>query len=120
MRDAKEAVQLAKRAVDLSPGTGYLWNTLGLACYRTGDWKAAIAALEKSMQLYAGRTENQRRESFSTFPLAMAHWKLGDQKAARQCYDRAVGWMEKHQPKDEELRRFRTEAVELLGMEEKD
>jgi hypothetical protein len=47
----------------------------------------------------------------------MAHWQLGDRDEARKWYDRAVAWMEKHQPKNEELRRFRTEAEELLRIE---
>ena len=34
---------------------------------------------------------------------------------ARKWYDRAVEWMEKNQPADEELKRFRAEAEELLG-----
>jgi hypothetical protein len=46
----------------------------------------------------------------------MAHWQLGETEQARTWYDRAVQWMDKHQPQDEELRRFRTEAAELLGV----
>ena len=34
-------------------------------------------------------------------------------------YDRAVQWMDKNQPKNEELRRFRAEAAQLLGLTEK-
>ena len=49
----------------------------------------------------------------------MAHWQLGDKEAARKWYDRAVEWMETNQPKDEQLRRFRAEAAELLGVEKK-
>jgi hypothetical protein len=30
-----------------------------------------------------------------------------------------VEWMDKNQPTDEELRRFRAEAAELLGLKEK-
>ena len=55
-RDPKQAVALAKRAVELDPNNwGYL-NTLGAAYYRAGDWKAAIAALEKSMKLHKAAT----------------------------------------------------------------
>ena len=36
-----------------------------------------------------------------------------------QWYDRAVAWMDKNQPKNEELRRFRAEVAELLGVNEK-
>jgi tetratricopeptide (TPR) repeat protein len=81
--------------------------------YRAGDWKAAIEALEKSMKL------RQDGDSFDWFFRAMAHCHLGRQDEARKWYDKAVDWMEKNQPNDEELSRFRAEARELLGMTEK-
>jgi hypothetical protein len=49
----------------------------------------------------------------------MAHWHLGDKDEARKCYNQGVQWMEKNQPENEELRRFRAEAAELLGVEKK-
>jgi len=49
----------------------------------------------------------------------MAHWRLGDKAQARSWYDKAVPWMEKNQPKNAELIRFRTEAAALLGVNEK-
>jgi tetratricopeptide (TPR) repeat protein len=117
-RDAGAAVELAKKAAALAPAAAYVWNTLGLAHYHAGEWKAAIEALDKSMTLYAGKPEWRTLESFNTFFLAMAHWQMGDKRAAHQWYDRGVRWMEKHQPKDEELLRFRAEAAKLLGIEE--
>jgi uncharacterized protein HemY len=39
--------------------------------YREGDWNAAAAALEKSMQLRQGG------DSFDWFVLAMAHGQMG-------------------------------------------
>ena len=49
----------------------------------------------------------------------MAHWQVGEKEQARKEYRQAVQWMEKHQPQNEELRRFRAEAAKLLGVEEK-
>ena len=46
----------------------------------------------------------------------MAHWQLGHQDEARRCYDKSVEWMEKHGQANEELKRFRAEAAELLGI----
>jgi WD40 repeat protein len=114
LRDPSRAVELAKQAVELAPQEGGHWNTLGIAQYRAGDWKAAITALEKSMELLSGQ-----QESFNTFFLAMAHWQLGDKDEARRWYDQAVEWTDKHQPKNEDLRRFRAEAAELMGLNEK-
>jgi tetratricopeptide (TPR) repeat protein/serine/threonine protein kinase len=111
-RNPQEAVALAERAVQLAPKNGNYWNTLGVARYRTGHYQAAITALEESLGLQGGN-------SLDWFFLAMAHWQLGDADKARQCYDNAVCWMEEHQPKDEELVRFRAEAEELLAINKK-
>ena len=108
-RDPALAADLASQAVTTNPGDGGSWNTLGVARYRGGDWKAAVAALERSMQVRNGG------DSFDWFFLAMAHQRLGEKDKARECYGRAVAWMDKNQPRNEELRRFRKEAAELLG-----
>jgi uncharacterized protein HemY len=100
----------ASKAVELTPGKAGRWNTLGVAQYRNAAWKEAIEALTKSVQL------SKDGNSSDFFFLAMAHWQLGEKEQARTWYDRAVQWMDKHQPQDEELRRFRTEAAELLGV----
>jgi len=113
-RDPSKAVKLAQKAVDMAPKEGNHWNTLGVAHYRAGDWKAAIEALEKSKELL-GDTEL----SFNAFFLAMAHWQLGSKDEARKWYDQAVRWMEKNKPQDEELGRFRAEAAELLRVDQK-
>jgi tetratricopeptide (TPR) repeat protein len=76
------------------------------------DWKAAVTALEKSRELSKGGN------SFDWFFLAMAHWQLGDKEQARTWYDQAVQWMEKNQPNDAELCRFRAEAAQLLQLTE--
>ncbi|HEV2294793.1 MAG TPA: tetratricopeptide repeat protein, partial [Tepidisphaeraceae bacterium] len=106
----RTAVQLAAKAAELRPDDGSIRNTLGVTHYRTGDWKAAIAALEKAMELRNGG------DSFDCFFLAMAHWQLDNEDEARQWYERAVKWMEKKAPANEELLRFRAEAAELLGI----
>ncbi len=109
LRDGQRAVELAERAVKLSP-TGTYRNTLGVAQYRLGNYKAAIESLGKSMRLGSGGN------AFDWFFLAMAQWQLGHKDEARNWYDKAVEWTEKHEPKNEELRRFQMEAAELLGL----
>jgi len=110
LRDAGQAVANAKKAVELAPSDGGCWNTLGMAQYRNGDWKAAVAALNKSVQLRKGG------DSTDFFFLAMAHWQLNDRDKARVWYDQAVSWMNKHNPQNKELKRFREEATALLGL----
>jgi hypothetical protein len=60
----------------------------------------------------------QEGDSFDWFFGAMARCQLARQDEVPKWYDKAVDWMEKNQPSDEELRRFRAEVRELLGMTE--
>ena len=82
------------------------------AGYMSSGWKDAIADLEKVIELDKGGSGRP------WFLLSMAHWQLGDKPQARSWYDKAVRWMEKNQPKNEELIRFRAEAAALLGVDE--
>jgi serine/threonine protein kinase/tetratricopeptide (TPR) repeat protein len=107
-RHPKFAVELAERAVAARPGDGSIWNTLGVARYRNHQWKEAIAAFDKSMGLRNGG------DAYRWYFLAMCHWQLGEKDEARKWYDKAVEWTEKNQPKNTQLRHFRTEAEELL------
>ena len=102
------AVRLAMKAVTAEPESANYRNTLGVAYYRNGDDKAAIGALETSMRMQAGG------DSFDWFFLAMAHWRSGDRAKARMWFDRAVEWMDRHKPHDDELCRFRAEAEAML------
>jgi tetratricopeptide (TPR) repeat protein len=111
-RDAARAVTLGKKAVELRPNAGMLWNRLGPAHYRAGDWKAAVTALEKAMSMRGGG------DAFDWFFLAMAHWQQGNEEQARSWYGKAVAWMDENRSEDEELIRFRAEAAELLGVKD--
>jgi tetratricopeptide (TPR) repeat protein len=113
-RDRARAVELATKAFQLTPRDGNTCNTLGVAQYRAGDLKAAVVTLAKSNELLGGK-----QLSFNAFFLAMAHWQLGNKDEARKWHDQAVQWMENNKPQDEELRRFRAEAAELLEIREK-
>jgi tetratricopeptide (TPR) repeat protein len=110
-QDAILAVELAEEAIALAPSTasaasrGAYWNTLGVAHYRAGHWKPAIAALEKSMQLRSGG------DAHDWLFLAMARRRLGDPVEARRWYDRSLAWIEAHAPRHEELIRIRAEAA---------
>jgi tetratricopeptide (TPR) repeat protein len=116
-RDPRRAVELAQQAVELAPNEGFYWNTLGVAHYRAGNYQDSIAALEKSRQLRAGQFA-----ALDYLLLAMAHWKLGHKDEAQNWRAQALEWMQKNQEAlknnpvyDDELRRFRAEADELLG-----
>jgi WD40 repeat protein len=114
LRDPIRAVTSAKKAVELAPRIGVYWATLGLAHYRAGNWKDAVQALERSMELRWGG------DGTVWFYLAMAHWQLGEKEQARKWYDEAVRWME--QPdlrrQADDIPRLRAEAAELLLIKE--
>jgi tetratricopeptide (TPR) repeat protein len=120
LRDPCQAVELARRAVAKAPKAGNYWTTLGAALYRTGDSKAAVAALDRSVLLRQGG------EAVDQLCLAMAHKQLGNREEARKAYDRAVQWLEKNKegleknkPAAEDVRRLRDEAEEVLELKKK-
>lgn len=108
LRDPSLALELAKKAVALAPNDGNIQNTLGVAYYRAGDCNAAIEELEKSTVMRNGG------DGLDWFFLAMAHGRLGEKEKALTWFDRAVQWMDKNQAQNEEFRRFRAEAKQLL------
>jgi tetratricopeptide (TPR) repeat protein len=117
LRDPRQAVQLAGKAVEVAPKLGDTWNTLGVAHYRAGNWKAAVAALDKSAALRQGG------DAFDYLFLTMAHWQLGNPDSARNAYTLALQWLEKNkktlqedQHQAEELRSIRNEAEEVLRL----
>ena len=110
-RNPTEAVQLGKEAVAQLEEAAFR-TTLGAAQYRAGDFEAAIDSLETAMKIGEGE------DSYDWFFLAMSHWQLGNEEAARQWYDKAIDWMERNQPQNDELLRFRTEAQELMALKE--
>jgi tetratricopeptide (TPR) repeat protein len=112
-RNARQAVALAKEAVDLAPKNAALWYTLGAVHCRAGNWREAIMALEKRLEL------SHLCDSPGLFFLAMAHWHLGNWEEARKSYDQAVKWMEKNHSQNEVLRRLRAETAELLDVKGK-
>jgi eukaryotic-like serine/threonine-protein kinase len=107
--DPTRALQLSKKAVAKDPKAGELWNTLGVAHARNGEWKEAADALEKSMNLRGGGDPND------WFFLAMALWHQGDKQRARQEYDRAVAETAKSKKPDADLVRFHDEAKALIN-----
>jgi tetratricopeptide (TPR) repeat protein len=113
-RDPALAVELAKQAVRQVPREAGYWNTLGVAHYRSGEWPAALLALEKAETLAPGKNFG-----FNGFLLAMCHHQLGDPAKAKDHYDRAVRW----RPEDpdnldsaqqQELKTLHAEAEALL------
>ena len=69
------AVEQAKKGVELEPREGMYWNTLGVAQYRAGLWREAIASLEHSEKLRPGQ-----HQAYNDLFIAMANWQLGQRQ----------------------------------------
>jgi hypothetical protein len=113
-RDPARALNLARRAVELTSDRAIYINTLGVAQYRAGQLTEAVATLEKS--LAAGKRES---DAIDLFFLAMARHQLGEIAQARADFERAVKWRRDHpnltQPGwSDDLDAFQTEARALL------
>ena len=105
-------LDLAQEAAALLPNSLAFRNTLGVAHYRAGNWKAAVEALEKSRQLTA-----YSKDSVILFFLSMAHGRLNEKEQARTFFDQAAQWRMGIGVTEEELRRLCAEAAALLGLE---
>jgi len=127
-RDTRKAIDLAKKLVEGAPKVGAFWGILGAAYFGNGDWQEAVGALQKATQLPSGPSLASMaflvRSSLSRvnngFYLAMACWKAGQKGEARKCYARAVASIDKDRLQDEETRRLRAEAENVLGTRKKD
>jgi eukaryotic-like serine/threonine-protein kinase len=109
-RNARAAVALMKRAVELEPESADNWRVLGVAYYRAAEWNACRTALRKGVDLRKGAEGTDR------LFLAMADWQLGARDEARNEYREALRWGDQHKEEDDESRRFRAEAADLLGV----
>ena len=113
-RDSRRALQLARRAVELTAGEAFTLNTLGIAEYRAGLYAESLATLGRSLEAGHGYTD-----AFNLFFVAMAHHRLGHCEKARDCHDRAVRWLEQQKRLSAvdatELAAFRAEAEAVLA-----
>jgi serine/threonine protein kinase len=82
---------------------------LALAQYRIGDWNGAWKVL----------LPHRASDGPVSFVYAMTLWQLKKNKEAQNSFQETVRWMDKNRPRDVELRRFRAEAAELLGIKDK-
>jgi len=109
VKDPALALSLAVRTTEMYPECSTYWNTLGASYYCTGDFKAAAAALDRSMLLGNGGTD------FDRVFLTMTHAQLGNQEQAHRWFAEAMRSMEQHHPDHPELRRLCAEAKSLLS-----
>jgi tetratricopeptide (TPR) repeat protein len=113
-RNPSRAYQLSETAVRFNPEQHLFVNTLGVAQYRLGRHREAVATLERSLAL-----GKETFVAFDLYFLAMCHAKLGDAANAKACFDRAVKWHDEQRDTlsatyQRELAQFRAEAENLV------
>lgn len=72
----KEALDMIKRAVDASPGDGYIVDSLGWAYYKLGRIDDAVKTMEKAVKLLPDDPEINGH-------LGDVYWKAGRKREAR-------------------------------------
>jgi tetratricopeptide (TPR) repeat protein len=107
-RDAGLSVASATKACELAPLDGNQWVRLGAACYRSGDWPGAVAALDKSVE-----RGNALAPADWLF-LAMSRWQMGEKQESQKCYNHVLAYVQKHRQVDGELRRLLAEGEALV------
>jgi tetratricopeptide (TPR) repeat protein len=86
VRDPRQAVVLASKAVENAPRETAFWNTLGAAHFRAGNWRECEKALLRAMQLGQG-------DALDWLFLAMAYHRLGKVEEARSWLARSQEWI---------------------------
>ena len=114
-REPKEALRLARKAVELIPGRPLFQNTLGVALYRNNQLHEATSVLEKNLQESKGTYD-----AFDLYFLAMCYHRLGERAKGLAYLTRAIQWRLAHNSSipgrwREELTAFRVEATEVLA-----
>lgn len=113
LRDPANALNHARQAVRLSPAIGTYHNTLGIALYRSGQYREAVNELETSL------AESSPQDSpWDLFFLAMCRAHLGDTGRAKIDFERASRLQAKVRGvagNVEELLAIRHEAEAVLG-----
>jgi len=105
--NASRAVDYARLANELAPNSAGALNTLGVALYRTEQWRDASDALQDSIKYGADEPHNW-------LFIAMAQWHMGQRNAAKEWYDKSLLWRTTNQA-DAELDGFYTEAAKLMS-----
>ncbi len=103
-----EAVRLARLAVAEDPTCSTYQNTLGTVLYRAGDPEAAIATLQRSVELSGG-------SPFDHLSLALTLDRLGDASAAMDHLRHAEDQIQRLFPTPLDLDRLRSEAIRIKG-----
>jgi tetratricopeptide (TPR) repeat protein len=107
-RNPERALQLANRCVQLAPLASTYWSTMGMARYRAGQWKEAVEAFEKTIEL------DGDGDAIVLLFISMAQWQLGEkEEACGYLYEAQESFSKTLHP-SEDIRRYQQEAEMLF------
>jgi hypothetical protein len=111
---AVKALAEARRAVELEPGQESFLTTLGVALYRTGEYKEALNTLIRSDAINAKGKVGPRPGDIAF--IAMAHWQLGhkDEALTKLATLRDLAADDRWKADEETIRHW-AEAVALMS-----
>ncbi len=116
LRDVGQGISLAEKASKLSPDSSMIRNTLGLAYYRGGRYREAVAVLRENL-----RQREHRFHAEDHYILAMAFARLGEADRARDHFDIADLWAKGQDAQKsaaaDDLPLLRPEAARVLELE---
>jgi eukaryotic-like serine/threonine-protein kinase len=107
-RDPDRALSLSRRAASRFPHSTRLKSSLGIACYRAGDWKGAVTSLSDAHK------SPDPGDAADLLVLAMAHHQSGETAEAQACYERAASSMTRV-TRARDTQRLQAEAKALFG-----
>ena len=108
-RDPRRALEVAALTLRQAPDNLDYLMTQAVAHYLLGDYRTAIAELERSLP--AAQTWECELHLY----LALANHRLGDHDRARRWYDRAIAWAREHNYTAQDYRVLLAEAEPLFG-----
>ena len=112
--EVAQAIRIAQQAVDWDSQRSDAWRSLGMTCYRAGDWKSASSSLRQAMDLDRGGN------AADWFLMSAIDHHLGKHTDARRWYDGAISRLTEAGSSERiggiELHRSRVEALKALGM----
>jgi Flp pilus assembly protein TadD len=89
--DLNRPLEMARRAVSVTPDRAWFLHTLGIICFRAGQFGEAERSLRESMKV----DPTWKAQADNWLLLAMTCRKLGRADEARRWFNKAVNWIDR-------------------------
>jgi tetratricopeptide (TPR) repeat protein len=99
-----EGLQLVQTAVDLSPGNGFIVDSLGWAYYQLGDYETAVKHLERALEL-------EPEDPTLHEHLGDAYWQVGRKREANFQWQHSLD----RNPTNDRAVKVKAKLVDGLG-----